>query len=173
MPYGESGRCCCKHRHHWKPLAVHDDCAGEHATGESAEPAHSAATQEEIEKWSLAEVLHDPKQLRAGQPADDSGDGCVDSIVRQVGAPQFSAKHPYADQGGERDENAEAGDFEAADSKQNRIHLPQRCAVSMVPCETALDAGYRLPPVSCSIPRILSISACWPEMIVLQRSLIL
>src|SRR5581483_7882338 len=60
VPDGQGGCRRREHGHLGPPLPPHDGEPGEHATRKAAEPAHSASTQEKVEKPLLTEVFHDP-----------------------------------------------------------------------------------------------------------------
>src|SRR4029078_3416046 len=102
------------------PLGANRRVAGDQAAGESAEPAHTAAIEEQGEEGRLGEVLEHVQQLGAEQPADESVDGGVERRVGQPRARQLAAEHPQSHECAERDPRAETGDVEGPDAEEDR-----------------------------------------------------
>ena len=121
VPDGETGRGGGEHRHGRQTLALHDPQAGEHPPGQAAEPAQSAAGEQQGEERLLAEMLEDPEQFGPGHASGEAGHGRVESAVRQPRAQELTAEQPQPDERTGRNECAEARDLEAADTEQNGI----------------------------------------------------
>ena len=103
-------------------LPPHDEQAGQHAAGKATEPAHAASAEEEISERLFAKVLDHPQQLRTGQSADDARDGSVQALGGQGSPTQFSLEDPETGQRTDCDQHTKAGDLEAADPENYRIH---------------------------------------------------
>jgi hypothetical protein len=60
---------------------------------------------------------------KAGVAAASTDTSGIECYLGQPTAGELATKYPEADEGGDRDEDAEARDFKTADAKQRRIHL--------------------------------------------------
>ena len=147
----ESRRCSCQHWDDRQSSSSQHPQSGAKASDQATEPAHAASAEEEVRHRLVTKELDSPQNLRANQAADDPGNRCVHRATRHAAFSQLSTKQPDSNEDGDREQDAEAGDFEAADAKHHRIHLtlrlPSRESVSR-PDGHRLHDGRSAPRVS-------------------------
>jgi hypothetical protein len=69
-------------------------------------------------------MLEDPQQFRSTHAAEQAGDRRVHAGFRKTCATELATEHPQPDECAERNQRAEAGDFEGADPKKNGVDVP-------------------------------------------------
>ena len=92
---------------------------------QSAKPTHAAARQQQRAQGFFAKVLSDPEQFRPGQATEDASEAGIGRAVVdwKPATSELTLENPQADERANGDEDAETGDLELADAKQNRVDM--------------------------------------------------
>ncbi len=110
---------CGQERH--TPATQHPQSRA-NAAKQPAEPAQTAAAEEQIGDRLRFGELDRPEQLGSEQATDHASDRRVGAFGIETAALEFPCEDPDADECGDTDQYAEARDLEVADAEQDRIH---------------------------------------------------
>src|SRR5687767_11135397 len=152
MPHGQRRRGSCEGADDRHSSPSQDPKSGTDTSNQPAKPTEAAAAEKQVLHGLVTRKLHCPKQLCANEPANYAEHRRVYRVSRQAAPRQLATKQPDSNEGGHGDENAEAGDFEAADAEQDWIHDYERVNLAMnttsnTISNTPMTVPMTIPPV--------------------------